>query len=110
MIKVKIERDKNGHIIKFYGVGHARFRKKGEDIVCASVSVLLQTARLGLKDYLHLNVEAIKRDAFLDVSIEGGDSREKADIILETMVLGLKAIENSYPGYLKVIDSKKNGD
>lgn len=106
MIKVKIERDEGGHITRFYGSGHANFRRKGEDIVCASVSVLLQTTSLGLKDYLNLKVVAIKRDGFLDVSIKGYESQEKADVILETMVLGLKAVENSYPGYLKVIDNR----
>jgi len=106
MIKVRIERDKDGHIIRFYGDGHSNFAKKGKDIVCAAVSTLLQTAVLGLKDYLCLNVNAKKRDAFLDVSIEGNTLQEKADIILETMAMGLRAIEKEYGRYLKVIDSK----
>ena len=32
--------------------GHADFKPKGEDIVCAAVSVLTQTALLGLGKYI----------------------------------------------------------
>ncbi len=55
MVKIQIERE-NGKISSFLAKGHTAFRKKGEDIVCAGISSILQTAILGLKDYLKVGL------------------------------------------------------
>jgi uncharacterized protein YsxB (DUF464 family) len=55
--------------------GHADFRKRGRDIVCAAVSALVQTTLFGLKDILGENgVEVVMESGDVRVSV----SPEKA--------------------------------
>jgi hypothetical protein len=107
VVEVRIDRDKKGSVAQFSGSGHSGYAKKGEDVVCAAVSTLLQTAVVGLRGYLGLKLKTSKRkDGWLKVRIGkiDGDERRLADAVLETMVLGLKCIERDYAGYIKVID------
>jgi hypothetical protein len=109
MTEVEIYRDAEGRITAFRSRGHAGYDVEGKDIVCAGVSALVQTAVLGLEEYLRLepSVEqekgrlycSLERDIFLNREI---------DAILNTMVLGLKALEREYPQYLKVEEVTSN--
>jgi hypothetical protein len=109
MISVEIWRDSDGRIYEFRSRGHGSYQPEGTDIVCAGVSALVQTAVLGLEGYLRLEplVEQekghlycrLERDIFLNREI---------DAILNTMVLGLKALEREYSEYLKVEEVSTN--
>lgn len=113
MVEVKIDRDKNGKIIRFSGSGHSGYAKKGEDVVCAAVSALLQTALVGLERYVDLEVlTSREKNGWLEVSTGevNGDKRQLADTILETMVIGLRCIERDHKGYVKVIDKQMTED
>jgi uncharacterized protein YsxB (DUF464 family) len=48
MIKIKIVRNSDQAMIGFSVTGHANTGPHGQDIVCAGVSALTQTAVLGL--------------------------------------------------------------
>lgn len=103
MITVTEFRDEK-QIIGFSVTGHAGCGEYGEDLVCAGVSAIVQTAILGIMDVLHLKA---------DVSVKEGDTvcilnREeigsdlsKAAIVFDTMFAGLKSIKSSYPMALK---------
>lgn len=106
MVKIRIDRDKDRRIIGFSSSGHSGYAKKGEDIVCAGVSAILQTALMGLRDYLSLEVDTKRGNGYLKVSTGNVDkeSRRLVDAILETMVIGLRYIEQDYKGYVKVIE------
>lgn len=108
MVEVRIGRDRDGKIIRFSGSGHSGYAKKGEDVVCAAVSALLQTAVVGLEDYIGLEVFSTRgKDGLLEASLGevNGQRRQLADAILETMVIGLRCIERDYTGYVRVIDN-----
>lgn len=47
MIEIRIRRDSGRLVID--ASGHAQAAPKGQDIVCAAVSAILETARLGLE-------------------------------------------------------------
>ncbi len=107
MVIVTVTRDVKGKIVQFEGSGHADFAKAGEDIVCAAVSSLLQTTLLGLQEHLKLNLEINKEKGNLRVRIKKIPQQSLqviAESILETMVLGLKAIEKEYKEYMKLIE------
>ncbi len=91
-----------GFVIK----GHAGMAEAGQDIVCAAVSILSQTALLGLDAYLSGKFTwTIEDDGFLECWLaEGLDSieLEKSQIIIHTMELGLRSMEESYGQYLQV--------
>lgn len=92
--------------------GHANMAEKGQDIVCASVSVLGQTAVLGLNSCLSEPPNwHIDEEGYMECWIPEGISSpnlEKSQIIFHTIELGLLSIEESYEQYLKVIKRRWN--
>lgn len=109
MINAEIYYDPNnqtelkGFLIK----GHAGMAERGQDIVCASVSVLAQTALLGLAEFLSSKpnwkiLDSGYMECWLPEELMAAEQKT-AQIILQTMLLGLLSIEKDYGQYLKVI-------
>lgn len=106
MTKVTLFRQ-NGRICGFSTKGHSGFAEEGEDIVCSAVSALTQTAVMGITELLKLSVAVEIKDAWLYCMLERNIAEadwQKAELILETMALGLCSIADSYSDYLKIID------
>lgn len=98
--------EKDGSLTGFRAKGHSGFAESGEDIVCAAVSALTQTAYLGISELTDAEVMIDQRDGELHLELKPGvspEARNKAELILGTMLLGLRAIEENYTGYLKII-------
>jgi hypothetical protein len=103
MTSVEILRDADGKICEFRSRGHTGYAEAGRDLVCAGVSSILQTAVLGLEEYLKLSCKVEQEKGHLSCQLERDIFlNREIDAILETMVLGLRAIEREYPQYLKV--------
>lgn len=106
MIVVSVNRS-NGRIEGYTVKGHARYRPRGEDILCAAVSMLAQTTLLGLGRFIEkgLNYALDNESGKLNCSIPAV-LEEKVDLqsqaILETMVIGLLNLQKSYPNYIRV--------
>ena len=100
-IRVHRSRDSTVHVrVSGHGAG-----KKGEDIVCAAVSSITQTALAGLLYYGKSLVKWKKKDGLLDFSISGTPDQELSaafNTIICTMVLGLKGILKEYPKIVKL--------
>jgi hypothetical protein len=102
MISIEIRRDSEGKIQEFISRGHGQY-EEGRDILCAGTSTLLQTAIIGLEDYLKLDPKIEKEKGFLRCKLERESFlNREIDAILETMVLGLKELENQYPDHIRV--------
>jgi uncharacterized protein YsxB (DUF464 family) len=99
MMKVRLRRNAQGHLHRFEGRGHALFAEEGADIVCAGASALLQAALLGLDRVVQAAPRVTVRKGHLSCSVK--PSRE-TDVVLETMLLGLREIEQQYPGYIRI--------
>jgi uncharacterized protein YsxB (DUF464 family) len=103
MITVTVTRE-NGTPVGFHVSGHADMGEYGEDLVCAAVSAIVQTAILGITEVCHISA---------GVSIEEGDTTciltkdaaedeiQRAAIVFDTMIAGLRSIQSSYPKTLK---------
>ena len=103
MITVTVTRE-NGDPVGFKVSGHANMGEYGEDLVCAAVSAIVQTAILGITEVCHISA---------GVSIEEGetvcilskdasaDAIQRASIVMKTMIAGLRSIQQSYPRTLK---------
>ncbi|MEW6097101.1 MAG: ribosomal-processing cysteine protease Prp [bacterium] len=110
MVIVTITRSEEGKIVQFEGLGHADFAKSGEDIVCAAVSALLQSTIRGLKEYVKIKLDINKKKGYLKVrirEIKQESIQLLTDAVLETLVLGLKAIEKEYKKYMKLIERRE---
>lgn len=105
MIKIHIYRDGNDNIVKYSIEGHAHAAEYGEDIVCASVSMLGQTTVLSLYELLSIDVSYEIKDGFLYCELPqniSNDIREKANLILNTMVIGIKGTQQLYGEFIEL--------
>lgn len=102
MVNVMIYK-KEGYIEGFHFSGHAGFAKRGKDIVCAGISALVIN--------LVNSVEQLTDDGFTceadedlgDVEFHLKDvPSERANLLMESFLLGVKGIENTYGKYISV--------
>jgi len=103
MITVNVDYN-NDDIIGFVVKGHADYGEHGEDILCAAVSAIVQTAIFGLIKHLQLDVDYKVKDGWLScylISDLASDCKVKA--VLETMLIGLEETMESYPEYINII-------
>ncbi|HOB87843.1 MAG TPA: ribosomal-processing cysteine protease Prp [Bacillota bacterium] len=102
MIRVTVWRKAAGPISGFQVEGHAGYAPAGEDIVCAAVSALTQAALLGLERLLGIRPAQFHcRRGNLKCLFQPAPERE-GQLILETMVQGLKETAESYGTYLSL--------
>ena len=107
MVEVKFFYRENEEISGFQITGHAGFAKKGKDIVCSAVSILAQTAVIGLGE--HLQESSFKysiNDGYLKCMLQNDlavEENKAAQIILKTMYLGIKSIEEGYASHVRIV-------
>lgn len=100
MITVAIWLDNAGIIRRFKASGHAGYAPSGSDIICSAITAITSTAIGSLQDIAGLSVEAQLEDGLIECRIiEEPLSEEQfltAKVILESMLLGCRQIEQSY--------------
>jgi len=106
MTKVKITK-RNNKIIEVECDGHTGYGVYGEDIVCASLSSVVQTALLGLLVVAQVNPQVSRLDekGYLKFSIEGdlpAEKQIKADAILDTMLCGISDLVEGYSDFIEL--------
>lgn len=102
MIKVTISRMKDGRIGRFLVEGHAAYDEPGKDIVCAGVSAVTVGTVNAIEALLGKQLEARMKDGYLLVHIPGKqhDPEGKLQLLLESMVVMLESIKESYGAYI----------
>ncbi len=107
MIKVRIIRSHSDSVIGFSVNGHAGAAPRGQDIVCAAVSSITQTALWGLVKYLNHDVSyEKKRRGRLSVQLNAKPNAQ-TDAVLETMILGLLEIEKLHSEYITISQTRR---
>ncbi|MBQ8882789.1 MAG: ribosomal-processing cysteine protease Prp, partial [Clostridia bacterium] len=90
-------------IISLVADGHTDYGVQGEDIVCASLSSIIQTAVLGLLKIVGINLKMEMHDAYLSFELPldlSEKDRHDADIILETMLCGIADLNEGYSDFV----------
>ena len=113
MIVVEIYRNKENYIKRYKISGHANYADHGQDIVCAAVSILGQTILLSLGKVVGLEKDLKYKiqDGFLDVKLPkeiDNSILEKTQIVLDTFLIGIKSLIDSYPEYIKLKNGRCN--
>ena len=87
--------------------GHADGAREDneDDLICAAVSAITLTIAAGLQDILQMDGTFDSRSGFMNVDLQS-HANEKSQILIETMVHGLEAIQEQYPDKLKIITAK----
>ena len=106
MTKVNIFR-KDNKIFEVECDGHTNYGEKGEDIVCASLSSIVQTAVLGILMIVELELEMERDDerGYLKFTLpEKLDSKQdiQACAILDTMVCGISDLYESFSDFIEL--------
>lgn len=105
MTRVTIERE--GDWIAFVQcAGHAGKKAAGENIVCAAVSVLMQTCVNAMEQVAGIMPDVTVDEAKALIAVRlphrDGTPAHDAQTILRATVLGLTDISREYPQYVKL--------
>ena len=98
MISVVIKK-KNSMVTCLEVSGHAEYDVKGQDIVCAGVSSIV------IGGFNALAKKSNKVKFLVNNNISKAEIKEKnseVQIILETMIIQLKTIQESYQKYIEI--------
>ncbi len=87
--------------------GHALFDKRGRDIVCSSVSILLESWYLSEKELCEADIKLLKNSGFFKAELFEFDEKEK--LLFDSLVLSLLVLENQYKENIKVSVEDDNG-
>lgn len=106
MINVQITRSsEHGTIVAFEVKGHAGYAKRGEDIVCAGVSTITVGTVNSIESLTGVIMDASMKNGFLSAAlgfVEDPDVSAKVQLLLESMVLMLTDIAESYGKYITI--------
>lgn len=111
MITVTLNRSDGHFIRKFSARGHAGYAPAGSDIICSAITAILTTAIGSLQDLAGLKVKKVLEDGNIECVLPDPaklpeDKVGAAMIIMESMALGCRQIENSYgSNYVQVKES-----
>lgn len=108
MIIVEIVKDESENIYGYEVFGHSNFDEYGKDIVCAAISILAQTSLMSLVDVCNIPEKDIEylieeQTGYLEVNLKNSlDPKEfeRAQIVLKTFELGVKATQENYSKYI----------
>lgn len=106
MTKVVITK-KDNRIVQVECDGHTGYGCEGEDIVCAALSSIVQTAVLGLFQVAGVNIGFTRNDSngYLKIKIPNDvDDQQKHDceVILKTMFLGISDLHEGFSDYVEL--------
>ncbi len=101
----------SGKKIIIKAAGHAGFGKKDNDVVCAGISAIIQTAVAAITKVAGISQKIKQKDGFLESAIRV-DNLASADlntllVILDTMLTGLEEIIRLYPEALSIDFDKR---
>ena len=86
--------------------GHSGLNKKGNDIVCSAVSVLIHTFSKTVGKILKIRQQIKRNDGFFSTLIEmdgiPADDKHGLKLLVESLIIGLSEISKEYPEKIKI--------
>ncbi len=106
---VVITKHRNGISVE----GHAGFAPSGQDIVCAAVSTLFQTLVWSIEELAGDKIKYEFADGRSWIKCDGNLS-EDAHLLMRSFFIGIEAIRDAYPEYVRIdngngLGAKVNG-
>lgn len=104
MIQITLYRNPQQEYCGFRSSGHAGFARAGQDIVCASVSVLIINTINSIETYTKDEFSVVSDDkkGLIDYQLKDRPSKE-AELLLKAMALGLQQLADD-KHYARYID------
>ena len=111
MIKIIIEREDDDRIKSISSSGHSGYSTQGSDIVCASVSVLLQNAQKTFDEILNIDtfftIDENKPSLSITLPSLTGEKLKMADLIMKSTVNGLYDLADTFPKHINIKEKRK---
>ncbi|NOU96034.1 ribosomal-processing cysteine protease Prp [Paenibacillus sp. LMG 31456] len=107
MIRVTVKRKPDGCIESFRVKGHALYDESGKDIVCAGVSAVTVGTVNAVEALLGLELQVVTEHGLLHVQVADNldaELKAKVQLLLESMIVMLQSIEQSYGAYIALQD------
>lgn len=84
--------------------GHAGYSKKGNDIVCAAISALLQMCWAGLERECDAAGEQRQESGYFCFrAMVEEENREAADKLMKSVIYGLELIREGFPECVEIV-------
>ena len=97
---IKINVGYHGTSIRYLKVeGHANYDEYGKDIVCAGVSSIV-TGALNNLDVKNFKIQM--NDGLVEIEVKG-ELTTHDEVVLETILVQLQTMAESYPKFIKII-------
>lgn len=80
--------------------GHAGYAPRGQDIVCAGISTLVQTLVQSFEDLCTDEITYHLKPGW--VEIKHGDLSAKGQVLVNSFFIGIYMIADRYPNHVKV--------
>ncbi len=93
---------KDDKIMQITAKNHSNYSEFGKDIVCAGVSALMQTLIVSLKNLTKCKFEYCIDESKVLIDVKLLQSDCEAQIILESVLLGLKGIQENYKKFINI--------
>lgn len=104
MITVELFRT-DGLITKVRASGHSGYAEYGNDILCAAVSTLVQTAYLAIAEISDgVEYTSDENKPLFEFEVPSVTDRHDIDVILSAMLTGLRNLMRGYPQNIKLED------
>ena len=104
MTTVTVFNDKTGLHKGFEASGHAGYADSGSDIVCAAVSMLtintINSIETLTDDFI--SYESDEEENYIKLILDE-DSSHDAQLLIDSMVLGLSELSKNYKEYFRLI-------
>jgi uncharacterized protein YsxB (DUF464 family) len=108
LIRVRVDRERDTErIVGFKADGHALYAPSGNDIVCAGVSAVTVGTVNAAEAVVGVELSVQMNEGRLHVAVPKGLSeaaQASLQLLLESMVVMLQTIEESYGKYIKLQD------
>lgn len=109
MINITLISDEDGGLHSCNVSGHACYAGKGDDVVCAAVSILVRVAVLQLQEWAMLDAKLkvlldCQRAGFVDFCVLQSGERFVGALVhlFKFLKLGFESIASEYPDYVRV--------
>ena len=94
--------------------GHAEMAPEGEDIVCAAVSAIVQTAVFGLHGVVGLTMDCtldpesdrVTRKLPRGLEQNNAEAYHDAQVILATMMVGLRSVAGEHTEFVSISEEE----
>ena len=108
MTQITIYRNQNREVERFTCLGHAGYSEYGTDIVCASISVLVINTINSIETFTSVDYTCEADEETGDIDFRFTDEiSSDASLLVESMILGLKEIQNDYGKKFLILDFKE---